>query len=236
MTAEERQERYKEFRKYLRTKLGYTGNYLNAVIQAANQHVPGRVRERFLPGFVGLYEETLDLSQLLSLARRMKRDEQFLNQKQGYACLWAVEGYARYFADRNGLNLEDYLPSETDYPIPDEDLPIHEGREYEVRGIRYERDRGARTECIDYYKRLDPENKCRCQVCGMSFEEVYGEIGKDFIEVHHLVPISDRGGDYIVNPIRDLVPLCSNCHSMIHRVSGGPLSLQDLMDRFVRNQ
>ena len=52
----------------------------------------------------------------------------------------------------------------------------------------------------------------------MSFEEVYGEVGRGFIEVHHIVPISERGGDYIVDPIRDLIPLCSNCHAMIHRL------------------
>ena len=236
MTPEERLARRKEFRKYLRTREGISGSDLNAVMQAAEQFVPTLIEDRFLHGFVGLYEETLDLSQFLALARRMERDEQFINQKQGYTCFRAVVGYARYFADRNGLDMGVFLPPEADYPIPDEGLPIHEGREYEVRGIRYERDRNARTQCIDYYKSLDPENKCRCQVCKMCFEEVYGEIGKDFIEVHHLVPISERGGDYIVNPVRDLVPLCSNCHSMIHSTSGGRLTLQDLMDRIARNR
>ena len=58
----------------------------------------------------------------------------------------------------------------------------------------------------------------------MSFEEVYGEIGKHFIEVHHLIPISERGGDYVVDPVNDLIPICSNCHSMVHRIHGMLLS------------
>ena len=235
MTDEKRLARHKEFRKYLRTKERVSGADLDAVIRAAEQYVPVLVRDRFLPGFTGLYEESLDLSQLLALERRMTRDEQFLNQRQGYTCLRAVGGYARYFADKNGLNLEDYLPVDIDYPVPDEDLPIHEGREFEVRGIRYERDRNARNQCIDYYKSLD-HGVCRCQVCKMNFEEVYGEIGKGFIEVHHLVPISERGGDYVVNPVKDLIPLCPNCHAMVHLGLERGISLDELKNKFVSKQ
>ena len=215
MTDEERLAIRKEFRKYLRTQEGITGADLDAVIRAAEQHVPAFVRERFLPEFTGLYEEDLDLTGLLRLGRRIERDEQALTQRQGFACFRAVRGYAHFFADKNGLNLEDYMPEDSDYPLPDEALPIHEGREYESRGIRYERDRDARNQCIEYYKSLD-NGVCRCQACGMSFEEVYGEKAKGYIEVHHIVPLSERGGDYVVNPIKDLIPLCPNCHAMVH--------------------
>jgi len=46
---------------------------------------------------------------------------------------------------------------------------------------------------------------------------VYGELGEGFVEVHHIVPVSQMGGSYRIDPVRDLVPLCSNCHSMVHR-------------------
>ena len=52
----------------------------------------------------------------------------------------------------------------------------------------------------------------------MNFVERYGEIGKEFIEIHHLNPISETDGEHEVNPATDLIPLCSNCHSMIHRL------------------
>ena len=55
-----------------------------------------------------------------------------------------------------------------------------------------------------------------CQVCGTNFEKTYGDLGKAFIEVHHLYPVAQ--GERQVNPIEDLIPLCSNCHSMIHRL------------------
>lgn len=230
MTHEETLAIRKEFRKYLRTREGITGADLDTVIRAAEEHVTPLVREQFIPGFTGLYEDSLDLTELLRLARKIERNERVMARRQGYACLRAVSGYARFFADKNGLRLEDYMPEEEpDFPVPDEELSLHEGTEYESRGIRYERDKDARNICIAYYKNQDSENKCRCQVCGMSFEDVYGEKGRDFIEVHHIVPISERGGDYVVKPTEHLIPLCSNCHSMIHHAK---LSVPELRRLF----
>jgi predicted HNH restriction endonuclease len=58
----------------------------------------------------------------------------------------------------------------------------------------------------------------RCQVCDLSFKEKYGALGSDFIEVHHLVPLStldlDEARTYTIN---DFSVLCSNCHRMIHK-------------------
>lgn len=56
-----------------------------------------------------------------------------------------------------------------------------------------------------------------CSVCDLQFEERYGAYGKDFIEVHHTVPVCDLNENYRFDPINDLVPVCSNCHSIIHR-------------------
>lgn len=105
----------------------------------------------------------------------------------------------------------DYLGYEgiikPDVKSPDE---YKEGRVSYVHAVGYERNQDARKACIAHYG-------CKCAICGFDFEKVYGEIGKDFIEVHHIVPVHERKGEYKVDPIRDLRPLCSNCHSMIHR-------------------
>lgn len=230
MTREEILAVRKEFRKYLRTRDGITGADLDALIKAAEEYVPDLVREQFLPAFSGLYEDKLGLAELLRLSRRIEQNDRLMARRQGYACQRAVKSYAYFYAFKNGLNPDDYiLEDEPEYPIPDESLTFQEGTEYESRGIRYERDRNARCQCIEYYKNLDRDHKCRCQVCGMSFEDVYGDIGKDFIEVHHLVPISLRGGNYEINPSKDLIPLCSNCHAMIHK---GNVSVEELRLRF----
>jgi 5-methylcytosine-specific restriction protein A len=58
-----------------------------------------------------------------------------------------------------------------------------------------------------------------CEVCSLNFESRYGQIGKGFIEIHHLVPISELQGLMVSShPERDYAALCSNCHSMIHRM------------------
>ena len=74
----------------------------------------------------------------------------------------------------------------------------------------YERNPEARKKCIDFYG-------CKCVVCGFDFENTYGELGKDFIHVHHIKPLSEIEGDHYVDPEKDLRPVCPNCHAMLHR-------------------
>lgn len=58
--------------------------------------------------------------------------------------------------------------------------------------------------------------KVCCSACSFSFSQVYGKLGDDFIEAHHVKPISSLTPDTIIK-LSDLVPVCSNCHSMLHR-------------------
>lgn len=75
---------------------------------------------------------------------------------------------------------------------------------------QYERNPEARRQCIEAHG-------CYCHVCGLDFAKKYGEIGEGFIHVHHLVPISTIGEGYVVDPVKDLIPVCPNCHAMLHR-------------------
>lgn len=95
-----------------------------------------------------------------------------------------------------------------------------EGELQEVVCTRYERNREAREACIAL-------KGYSCAVCGMDFESRYGEIGTGFIHVHHVVPISSIGDNYQVNPATDLVPVCPNCHNMLHR-RNPPYSIVEL--------
>jgi len=67
-----------------------------------------------------------------------------------------------------------------------------------------------------------------CAACGFSFEVRYGKAGKGFIHVHHIVPVSQLGTAYQLDPIADLVPLCANCHSMAHLGVSTPRSVSEL--------
>ncbi|MCJ1655327.1 HNH endonuclease [Staphylococcus sp. NRL 16/872] len=53
-------------------------------------------------------------------------------------------------------------------------------------------------------------------------------MGRDFVEIHHLKPLFINGEEHLVNPYTDLVPLCSNCHRMIHRRKYEPYSIEEL--------
>ena len=69
-----------------------------------------------------------------------------------------------------------------------------------------------------------------CKACGFNFADAYGERGKDYIEVHHLVPISTYIEPTAIDPAKDLTVLCSNCHRMVHRKRDKPLSLGELIE------
>jgi 5-methylcytosine-specific restriction enzyme A len=91
----------------------------------------------------------------------------------------------------------------------DADASAHEGDHNEVVSRRYERRPVNREICLSLRGR-------RCFCCDLDFGETYGKGADGFIEVHHTTPVSQMGPAYIVNPATDLVPICSNCHSVVH--------------------
>lgn len=103
-----------------------------------------------------------------------------------------------------------------------------EGRILDCHGSKYERNRKARQECLEYYGYT-------CRVCGFDFEKKYGDIGRNFIEVHHRTEISSYSGEkHKVDYIKDLIPVCSNCHSMLHRTRPA-LSIEELQSILKEN-
>ncbi len=87
-----------------------------------------------------------------------------------------------------------------------------EGRLIPTWSTRRERDAKNRARCLEVH---EP----RCLVCKMSFLEEYGEIGRDFIHVHHERPLasSDADNGTVHVPACDMKPVCPNCHVMLHR-------------------
>ncbi len=98
-----------------------------------------------------------------------------------------------------------------------------EGRAIRVTVNAYERNPEARRKCIEHFG-------CRCSVCGFEFSARYGELGDNFIHVHHVSSISLAGGEHVVDPVRDLRPVCPNCHAMLHRADP-MLTIEDLRAR-----
>ncbi|HMC56805.1 MAG TPA: HNH endonuclease [Gemmatimonadaceae bacterium] len=88
---------------------------------------------------------------------------------------------------------------------------LYEGTLMRSLATRWERNGRARAICISHFG-------ATCQACGLSFERRYGSLGTGFIEVHHVNSFAQAEDRRVVDPTVDLVPVCSNCHRMLHRV------------------
>ncbi len=103
-----------------------------------------------------------------------------------------------------------------------------EGRVKTVNVNAYERNPEARRKCIQHHG-------TNCSICGFDFHKVYGDLGEGFIHVHHRVPISSIGKEYSLDPIKDLIPVCPNCHAMLHRFKE-TVSVEELRERLLRKK
>ena len=154
------------------------------------------------------------------------------SEKLGKA-VTAVKEHVEYYEGIRKVNLdgirkiiqkhEQFLNS---FPVtlyPDEllgDETLYEGIKKKITVNAYERNQEAREKCVKHYG-------YKCAVCEFIFENKYGDIGKNFIHVHHLKQISTIGKGYQISPINDLRPVCPNCHAMLHR-RNPPYSIYEL--------
>ena len=157
--------------------------------------------------------------------------------------LQAVKGHVKYYEGLENTPMESIrrvislhkkiLKDQSVIIYPDEidekdtNKPFSEGAKKSVTVNVYERNPKARIECIEHHG-------YSCTVCGCNFEKVYGDIGKGFIHVHHLVPLADTNEEREVNSIEDLVPVCPNCHAMLHRCK--PPYTPDELKEIMRKQ
>jgi predicted restriction endonuclease len=119
----------------------------------------------------------------------------------------------------------------------DENVIIQEGIKKIVEKEVYTRSKQLRDFALNYY---EEQNGLNCTCCGFNFSDFYGkEIGDDFIEMHHIKPIFLYQGDDLIQTIKDaisnIVPLCSNCHRMIHRHGKQLLQIKLLKEHIKNN-
>ncbi len=115
---------------------------------------------------------------------------------QAILSLWNKRGHQ--------ATLESSLPEEVN-----QQKGLPEGAVNQILVNAYERNAKARKRCIEHYG-LD------CSVCGFNFEAAYGAPGAGLIHVHHLKPLNEIKENYEVDPVKDLRPVCPNCHAIIH--------------------
>lgn len=96
-----------------------------------------------------------------------------------------------------------------------------EGAQEMFFGSKYERNAKARAACLSHYGTA-------CTICGIDFEKVYGPEFAGIIEVHHIVPLHKISKEYVVDPIHDLIPLCPNCHAVIHHKKDSVYTVEEI--------
>ncbi len=119
------------------------------------------------------------------------------------------------------------LPVEEDAEESSDAHGLPEGAKMRIEVNRYERDRRNRAAALAIHGH-------KCMACGTDMAERYGPVAEGLIEVHHVVPVSEVGRGYIIDPRSDLVPLCPDCHSIAHRRSPS-YSIKELQNMLRRD-
>lgn len=119
----------------------------------------------------------------------------------------------------------------------DENVNISEGIKKISENSIYYRSRELRNYAIEYFKK-NGELDCTC--CSFNYKDFYGkDLGKDYIELHHIKPVFMYENDDVIktikNAVSNLMPVCSNCHRMIHRNWTKPLEIQVLINSISKN-
>lgn len=99
-----------------------------------------------------------------------------------------------------------------------------EGGMRDILSNRYERNLAARKKCIAVHGTA-------CKVCGFDFGVAYGDEHAGKIHVHHKTPLSEIREDYMVDPVNDLVPVCPNCHMIIHSKENGVYTIEEMLEK-----
>lgn len=161
---------------------------------------------------------------------RKKRDE-FPNY--GFKYLGSFT-YHSHVSDESAPGPTRFLLYPIDLMVPDDDKPatgvsekissygpLVEGKERSRIQTYYERNPKLRIKAIEIHGTT-------CVVCGFDFGKTYGQFGEGYIEIHHMTPHASIKGEREIDPKTDLIPVCSNCHRMIHRPRDTWLTINEL--------
>ncbi|MDO5388293.1 MAG: HNH endonuclease [Clostridia bacterium] len=188
-------------------------NYLDAIIDALI-HLGGEANQKDICNYIENHN-TLDY---------IKTNRNWRNQVSNAITTHSsdaksYEGKSDLFYSVHGLGngtwgLRNNNFSGLDEYNLDSKKEFKEGSVKSVLVNAYERNPKARKECIEYYKKKN--GRLFCEICRFDFGKFYGEKFEDKIHIHHLTEISTIGKEYKINPIKDLIPICANCHMIVH--------------------
>lgn len=122
---------------------------------------------------------------------------------------YAVEGIGK-----GHWGLREFEPSGNNVDLTEDDTGFPEGKKKLRQHIC--RERNAKVIKLAKEKFKAEHGELYCEACKFKFKDIYGDIGDDFIEGHHEIPVSEIPEGYKTK-VEDIILLCSNCHRMIHK-------------------
>ena len=162
-----------------------------------------------------IYQMINDLGEKECVESSVRRTlEQYSSDSEAY-----VKTNLDYFYSVDGIGsghwgLRNFTYSKDSVDLTQNDADFSEGKPKLVQHIIKERNQVLVNKAKIFFKQK--HKRLFCEICGFDFEKVYGTLGKNFIEAHHIKPVSElQEGDK--TKIEDIVMLCSNCHSMVHK-------------------
>ena len=171
----------------------------------------------------------------MSMAETPKRTLSMILQTYSYSTSYGKENifFSVYGVKaRKGLwGLVDHTLDNIGLPLTQDDETFSEGKIKMRQHLIRERNANLIKKAKEKFKERH-EGKLFCEICEVDFSQRYGKLGKDFIEAHHIKPVSEmQDGDK--TSINDIVMLCSNCHSMVHRRK--PWLTRDELESILKN-
>jgi len=160
------------------------------------------------------YEKTCSYSKTYSIAKLPSEEELLFDLNKMLEFYLLLTSRGGIDADLIG---DDYSPENFDK------LDLSEKRKYKYHRT-LERKSGNT-------KKVKERRGYNCEACGMNFEKRYGEVGKNFIEAHHLIPMHTLPeGETVKFDIDDFRVLCSNCHRMVHK-KNPPYTIEEIIKK-----
>ncbi len=185
--------------------------YLDNTILGLDMHVSKGYQSMGILHYLGLIDLFKGLFSNLTVNEAIEELQNSTNDD--YTCIANL--LLKGLLDSNVYNQDIEMESCESYQVE------IDGKKTEYYVTRYERNPKNRERAIKIHG-------LKCMACNFDYENTYGERGKDYIEVHHIIPLSSVESEIEIDPLNDLIVVCSNCHRMIHRKRNDILKLEEL--------
>lgn len=239
------------FHNYLMERFDGDNEEVRLVMESAERIIPNTLNDYFGTHLESIYE-IQDVNEVEEYRKKVSTHPilKGLNMSEEPRYTEVLKYYRLFVKALNAETIPVPVPGEYEVPDDEENQPskvsdneylpkkqttiFTEGEDDGTITMEHrKRNMELRQACIEIFKKKHG-GRIVCECCGFDFREAY-DISDEYIEVHHRFPFAHTDGEHPVDAEKDLVPLCANCHRMIHHGMGGRgkcMSLEDLIQKY----